>query len=297
MLELSAGRLRLTVDPERGGLVRSFDVLIASGWKPVLVSARGELRDAGQSALFPMAPFANRVRDNRLTVGGREIDLMPNTGDPLCLHGWAWQRPWHVAHVAPDHCRLTLRLREHGYDLRLRYDMQLTHSDLTLTLGAVNEGAETVPVGLGFHPYFPRLPDTMLRFVARSYWPEGPGYLPTGHDTLPDTADYAQGRHLPSAWRNNCYSGWTGSADISQPSLGYDLTFTATGATVLMFYVDPALDRFAVEPQTHVSGETHTGPNGLTALRPKHECRIEMTLSVYAHSAGPLPEGSEIEAT
>lgn len=290
MFELSAGRLNLTVDPEHGASLLSFDIVTASGRRPVLAAACADPQDAGQSALFPMAPFANRVRDNRLTIAGRAVDLSPNTDDPLCLHGWAWQRPWHVARAASDHCHLTLRLRDHGYDLSLGYEMQLSDTGLTLWLQAVNDGADTVPVGLGFHPYFPRHPDTTLRFEASTLWTEGPGHLPMGHAAVPDAADYTLGRSLPEGWRNDCYSGWTGTARIRQPGLGYGLTLEATGATVLMFYADPALDRFAVEPQSHVSGETHTGPNGLTALRPKQERRIGMTLSVHPHSAGQPPE-------
>ncbi|WP_424928980.1 hypothetical protein [Amaricoccus tamworthensis] len=288
MIELSSDRLNLSVDPDQGASIRSLDLVTASGRLPILAAACPSPQDAGQSALFPMSPFANRVRDNRLTIAGRTADLSPNTDDPLCLHGWAWHRPWHVAQVETDQCHLTLRLLDHGYNLSLGYRMRLSETGLTLSLRAVNDGSATVPVGLGFHPFFPRHPDTTLRFEASTLWPEGPGHLPMGHVPVPDAADYKLGRSLPAGWRNECYSGWKGTANISQPCLEYDLTLTSIGTTVLMFYADPALNRFAVEPQSHVSGETHTGPNGLTALRPKQEYRIAMTLSVHPHSSGPL---------
>lgn len=293
MLELTSGKLRLTVDPERGASIRAFDIQTESGSRPILAPSCPDPQNAGQSALFPMAPFANRVRDNRLDISGRDVELTPNTVDPLCLHGWAWQRPWHVAHQASDRCLLSLHLSDHGYNLTLGYELTLSNTSLRLDLWATNTGTHAVPVGLGFHPYFPRRPDTVLRFEARTFWPDGPGHLPTGRTAVPDSADFARGCRLPDTWRNDCFSGWAGAAFVSQAGLGYDLTLTSPDASVLMFYADPALDRFAVEPQTHVSGETHTGPNGLLALPPNQECRITMMLSVDPQNAGQLPEGLE----
>ncbi|XDB00201.1 hypothetical protein AB1M95_02880 [Sulfitobacter sp. LCG007] len=291
MIEMRAGGLHLSVDPDRGASIRSLDLMSASGRRPVLAAPCPDPQDSGQSALFPMAPFANRVRDNRLNIAGRAADLSPNThDDPLCLHGWAWQRSWRIAQAAPDQCQLTLRLLDHGYDLSLCYEMQLSETGLTLRLRAVNDGIDSVPVGLGFHPYFPRHRDTTLRFEASTLWPEGPDHLPIGHTRLPDAADHAPKGILPEGWRNECYSGWTGIAHIGQPALGYDLALTSSDATVLMFYADPALDRFALEPQSHVSGETHTGPSGLTALGPRQEFRIGMTLSVHPHSSSRKPD-------
>jgi aldose 1-epimerase len=231
-----------------------------------------------------MAPFANRIRNNRLIIAGHDVRPEPNTGDPLCLHGWAWQREWQVEQHAPDFCKLRLRLRAHGYELTLSYEMHLSETALHLTLGAVNESAAPAPVGLGLHPYFPRCPDTRISFAAAKVWPDGPGHLPTGSRPISERDDYSKGQTLPPDWRNECYSGWTGQARILQPSLQYDLEMSASGADVLMFYANPALERFALEPQTHVSGETHTDSGGLRVLAPGQDTGINVTLSVHSRA-------------
>lgn len=281
-VELCAGDLRVSVDPAMGAAIRAFDLADPVGRLPVLAAACPAPQDAGQSALFPMAPFANRARGNRLTIAGRDTELPPNTGDLLCLHGWAWQRAWHVEALSPGRCRLRLELRECGYDLNLTYEMRLSPNALQLELRAANQSAERTPVGLGLHPYFPRCPDTEIRFAATTVWSDGPDHLPKGAAPISSTDDYSAGRSLPHTWRNECYSGWTGTARIRQPDLGYDLELRASGTESLMFYADPALPRFALEPQSHVSGETHTGADGLTVLAPGEEKRVGLSISVQS---------------
>ncbi|UWQ17939.1 aldose 1-epimerase [Jannaschia sp. M317] len=273
-----------------GAALLSFDLATPAGPRPILAPSGSEPSDVGHSSLFPMAPFANRIRNNRLIIAGRDVQPEPNTDDPLCLHGWAWQRAWQVARQAPDSCQLRMRLRDHGYDLTLTYEMYLSETALQLTLGAVNESAAPAPVGLGLHPYFPRGADTRISFAADKVWPDGPGHLPAGSRPISECDDYSAGRSLPPVWRNDCYSGWSGQARIQQPSLGYDLDLTARGTDVLMFYADPSLERFALEPQTHVSGETHTGSDGLLALAPGQDTRISLTLSVRPHAPNPAPQ-------
>ena len=287
MPDFAAGDLRLSLDPDAGAAITSFDLGAGTARVPVIVAAAPGGRDSGGSALFPMAPFANRVRNNRLVVAGRERLLGPNTADPLCLHGWAWQRRWRVDRLAPERCVLSLDLREHGYDLALAYEIALSSAGLSLGLHARNRGPETVPVGLGFHPYFPRHDDTRIHFAAGSIWQDGPGHLPLGRAAIPEAGDFSRGRALPRDWRNDCYSGWTGAALVEQPGLGYDLTLRATGADVLMVYADPGLSRFALEPQSHVSGETHTGPHGLSELRSGRKTSITLEMRVCPRGGGP----------
>ena len=55
----------------------------------------GELSDALYSGMFPMLPFANCIRDNRLTFEGRRHEVTANmAGTRLNFHGSGWQSPW-----------------------------------------------------------------------------------------------------------------------------------------------------------------------------------------------------------
>ena len=144
----------------------------------------------------------------------------------------------------------------------------------TIGLSLTNRHNRPVPMGLGFHPYFPRRDRTTLRFCANYFWLEGPGHLPTDPLRTPRELDFTAPRLLPRTWRNNCYSGWDGSAEVAQPDLGYRLLMQSSpNLGELMFYVPLEGGRFALEPQSHTSGATSAGTgnsvaNSLLCVRP-----------------------------
>lgn len=285
-IDLSCGDLRLGLDPGHGAVITRFGRVTGAGEIPIL-AAHAPLRHPADSALFPMVPFANRARGNRLQVEGRSFALTPNTDDPLALHGLGWQRPWVVTGLDARSCRLSLDLgAEDLFACRADYAIALDETGLRLEMSLTNTGAGTIPAGLGFHPFFPRLPDTSVSFTARSLWPEGPGHLPTGRGPVPGAEDYTRLRPLPETWRNQCYSGWNGTAHIRQPTQGHALTLTADGLEALMFFAAPDQPRFAIEPQSHVSGETATGGHGLTALAPGERLTGSMVLDLRLLEGG-----------
>lgn len=287
MIALGNDRVRLTVDPDRGASVLRFEALMGAGAVPVLAPADPPGDGPAEAAMFLMAPFANRARGNRLRHGNHVIPVQPNTDEPLALHGIAWQRTWTVAAQSSD--RLRLRLDPADRDpmrLRMTFDIALTATGAAFGLTLETTGDGVLPVGLGFHPFFPRLPETTVAFAAQHLWPEGEGHLPRGREPVPGGEDYRAPRRLPEAWRNQCYSGWSGRADIDQPSLGYTLRVEARGLGALMLFATPDMPRFALEPQSHVSGETATGPDGLRSLAPGASVSGAMALDV-SQAAGP----------
>lgn len=271
MIKLSSSELRLSVLPQLGAAVHSMHYKVGDVWVPVFQPGKENPASALDCGLFWMSPFANRARDNRL---GAHV-LKPNTAEPLALHGAAWQRAWTVTECSPSHCRLALEVGagSFAYAFAVAVSLTLKGAELTIQLTIANRDRTPVAAGFGVHPYFPRRPSTRLQFRAERYWLEGVGHLPTGAVAMHPVVDFANGSPLPMEWRNNCNSGWDGRAEIEQPDLGYRLIMTADDCLrELMLFVDPQLDRFALEPQSHTSGATQVNPEppatGTTLLYP-----------------------------
>jgi len=257
-----------------------MDFLGASGWQPVLVPDIHQPTGALASGLFWMLPFANRARNNRL----HDIRLLPNTLEPLALHGTAWQKPWTIDAVDETSASLTLRA-ENPFLYSAGLKVQLQGSTCKTQLWIRNEAGQDIPAGMGAHPYFPRLSDTRMQFSASQFYLEGPDHLPTEVIQLPPELDFSVAAVLPTSWRNNAYGGWNGRATITQPSLGYQLSMIADeGLRELMFYTDPALPRFALEPQSHTSGATLqavAAPQvGLSVLHPGQTMAVRLSLTL-----------------
>lgn len=271
MIHLETESIRLDVRPEDGACIWSMDFVAASGWQPVLLPESGKAEGALHSGLFWMLPFANRARQNRL----HGFEIMPNTPEPLALHGTAWSRAWAVEETDASSARLSLSCgyAETPYPLSAGLEFQLEGTIFRAHVWVRNEADQSVPAGLGAHPYFPSLPQTTLQFEATWFYLEGPDHLPTDAITLPPELDFCNEARLPGSWRNNAYGGWTGLARIRQPDLGYQVVLQAqAGMRELMLYTAPGLSRFALEPQTHTSGATlEMSPDpqvGLSVLQP-----------------------------
>lgn len=284
MIHLQSESLRLDIVPEIGASIFGMDFKCGKDWQPVLLPDPAKPQDPPSAGLFCMLPFANRARGNLL----HDRQLQPNTAEPLALHGTAWQRSWAVERSNAASVRLSLAtaLASDPYPFSAILDIKAAGNVLYLRIVLRNDAAESVPAGLGVHPFFARLPGTKLQFRASHFYLETPGHLPGDLITLPPELDFGSSASLPLTWRNNAYGGWDGLARILQPDLGYELVMIAgKGLRELMLYVDPALPRFALEPQSHTSGatviETPASQVGLTTLAPGQTLYASLAFALF----------------
>lgn len=152
-MELSAGTTRLTVDESAGARIAALEVAGADGSRLGLV---GRYQDSPHGwGAFPMAPWAGRVRDARLTWRGTTHELPANKA-PHAIHGTVARVAWDV--VEQEAGRAVLR-RDLGPDWPwaghavLRYDLDETALRIVLEVHAEDE---EMPAWCGLHPWFPR---------------------------------------------------------------------------------------------------------------------------------------------
>src|SRR5262249_4764124 len=141
-------------------------------------------------ACYPLVPYSNRIAKAELDWAGRVHELARNFGDhPNSIHGVGWQRPWPVEardegsallpfdHVAADSDALAW-----PWTFRATQSFVLAVDEGIATLAAritiSNTGTEAFPFGLGFHPFFPRTPESELGFHADGVWQTDSTQLP-----------------------------------------------------------------------------------------------------------------------
>ena len=174
-------------------------------------------RHAGWSACFPLAPFGNRVQDNRFEFEGLAYTLAPNTDwDQHYLHGDGWISEWSVAERGPNRARVVMGndCTQSPYTYDATQTFALDGSTLTLGLEVVNRGTLALPFGLGWHPYFPLAAGTTLRACASAMWLEGADWLPTEKVAVRTDLDFRTARELPRRWVNHGFEGWNGFCEI-----------------------------------------------------------------------------------
>lgn len=212
---LSHGPLKLDVS-DQGGVIEGF-------WRdttPLLRLVKSGV--ATDASCFPLVPFANRVSGNRFVWQGREYQLQPNVEwDAHYLHGDGWLGEWQCVSRSDDSLCLVYEHLSGVYHYRVSRAFHLTADTLTVTLAVTNQGAETLPFGTGWHPYFPLSPQTRIQAQASGYWLEREQWLAGEFcEQLPQELDFNQLAPLPRQWVNNGFAGWNGKARIEQPQEG-----------------------------------------------------------------------------
>ena len=183
-VSLSNAAFGLELDPATGGAVTCFHKKTRdAGSEPIFRDAPDNLCDVGDASAFPLVPYCNRIRGGRFNFRGRDVQLTPNMkGDPSPLHGQGWRSAWHVAE-AESNCAELRYAHAPGewpwaYDAHQRFC--LDGSGLDYTLSVRNVSNDPMPVGLGFHPYFPSDARTVLSTRVDSVWVVDENVLPTG---------------------------------------------------------------------------------------------------------------------
>lgn len=261
IITLKAGELEVELAPRIGGSVASFRRRGAHGvvdlMRPMADTARLKSDPAGAS-MFPMVPYANRIVGDRFDFKGRTLQFRKhNTGESSCIHGSGWHLEWTVHNA--DIQSAELRVGHHALNGLFSYSafqrFHLSDNHLSVTMGVRNLNANLLPFGFGLHPFWTRQPDVTIRFRSTHFWLEGPDSISTERIATPPELDYSQAQPLPRTWRNNCYGGWDGFAEIVYPRSNAGLQIQAGPLfRHLMLYSDPSKTFFCLEPQTHATG-------------------------------------------
>ncbi len=165
-MELAAGDTEATVSPERGGRVSSLRV----AGRELLVQPEEVDGDVTLWGLYPMVPWAGRVRDGRFTFEG-EVRQLPVDAPPHALHGVGYRSAWDE--VGPGHLRLVLDWPLGG---TAEQRFELTSEALRLTMQVTAD--QPMPIVAGWHPCFRGGP--VLSFPAKAMWRRDGAGIPTG---------------------------------------------------------------------------------------------------------------------
>ena len=211
-----------------------------------------------------------------------EYTTQPNFDDsPHSLHGVGWMRPWEI--VSSSAVEVVMRLRHAGdadwpFPFEASQYFTLTPQAMNLQMVFTNHAEIAQPVGLGWHPYFPK----------RTAQPRCTSKSPTaGTATWPSCrsarsrsrASTATSPTSRSTTASRAGAGRRGSATRS-----FSLQLTSA-LPYLVVYTPQDRDYFCIEPVSHVSNAIHMAEpaaHGLRSVAPGESMEASMSLEVLA---------------
>ena len=275
---------RVEINPQIGGAIARY----AFHDREILRRAPSDARAVLDLACFPLVPFVNRIAFGAFRWEGRTIQLRRNFGDhPHVLHGQGWQSAWQIESQSRD--RVVLRFSHEPDDWPWAYaaeeTLALAEAGLQVALSVTNHSDWSMPVSLGFHPFFPKRTGTHFDARTNGVWLSGGTQLPTAlvapgrvFDLSPDVA-------LKNApFVDNCYTGWQRTASIQQPEDGLRIALSASAeADFLQFFVPVGADYFCAEPMSAMPDAVNrpepAQETGLRMLMPGATFSVSMTIA------------------
>jgi aldose 1-epimerase len=242
---LRAGRAQVVVDPARGGAIESVRV----DGRELLGGAElsGDEPSRFLRGCFVMAPFTGLLTGE---VGGRRIAANTPHG---AEHGTVYDSEWQVvAGGAGDNLHLRSGLGPR-WPFRGSAELSVDVSDESLRLRLAVHAEQTMPVSLGFHPWFPRsLGSADAEIIIDA----------AGSHVFDDTgmalADI--GPMTPRPW-DHVLTGVRSAPVIRWP----ELTLTLTASTQTWVVYEQLPTAFCVEPVTAPAGAVAAGQTLLEA--------------------------------
>ena len=148
LLVLDAGPAQVVVDPGGGGRVVRLDV----AGLPLIVPAEV---DGHAHGIFPMAPWAGRVRDGAFEFAGESYQL-PINAAPHAIHGTVRDRGWVVEEADGAHAELSIDLGSAWpFAGSAVQRLVLTPESLSFEM-EVRAAEAAMPVTAGWHPWWSR---------------------------------------------------------------------------------------------------------------------------------------------
>lgn len=241
----------------------------------------------GCAALFP---YPGRIEKGTFPFDGREIHL-PTGPDGNAIHGVARFRPFEVVSTdasAAEGARVVTRLdsraaavppEEWPFPFALTLTATLAGGRLRIATEVANTGDGPMPMGLGFHPYFPAGPEAEVFVEADELWEQAGQGLPTGKiDRLGPTDGLRQPRALRDVpptiampegqVRNLLFRRARGGirAGVRYPSARYQIALDGgDGFGAMVFFTPVAPPVVSLEPHTCVPNAFNLQARGLPA--------------------------------
>jgi aldose 1-epimerase len=138
-----------------------------------------------------------------------------------------------------------------------------------------NLAAVAQPVGLGWHPYFPKRARSRLHVEVAERWDNDAAQLPVRK--VAQSGVDSDVAHLD---HDNCFDGWRGAARIRDERLSLQLS---SSLDRLVIYTPRQYDYFCVEPVSHVPNAIHMADafaHGLRQVAPGESAEAWMQLDV-----------------
>jgi len=255
-ITLTNGDAQLDLRPAYGGRIGRLAFGDWEVFRPI-PEDQNDVWSGFSGGSFTLVPFSNRIKGACFSFDGQNIQIAPHpTEAGNAMHGHGLISEWSVNQQSVSSAELVY-LHAGGqlgwpwtYRAVQRFD--LNPDECCITLSVTNLSDTSMPLGMGFHPYFPFEEDVDLHFVAEKEWVGSPEEFPTGRGPVVHNFSDPKGAALWRKGKAACYDGYKGEVDIHWKSSGHRLRLASNDLlSHFIIHVPDTADFFCLEPVSH----------------------------------------------
>jgi galactose mutarotase-like enzyme len=221
------------VAPESGGRIASIEV---DGIDLLLTAADAD--GPGDFGVFPMAPWAGRVRDGKFSFNGEEHQLTVNM-PPHAIHGTVRDGSWVIDDSDEHEARISCPLGR-GWPWRGWCEQTFTlYPDRLEVRMSVLASGDPFPASAGWHPWFRKTIDgheAEIDLPAQSMYKRDDDGIPTGDLVTPSSRPW-----------DDCFTDLSGPPGLRW---GDGLAVSIETDCPCLVVYDERANAVCVEPQT-----------------------------------------------
>ncbi|MEO6917931.1 MAG: aldose 1-epimerase [Collimonas sp.] len=265
---LRNGEWQLTLSPSAGGRITSLSSTREQQTTDWIVPMPEQCRQYGfpasawpKAGIYPLLPFSNRIRNGKFSWENLVLSLPLHPGEPHAMHGFGHTVEWQL--LACDSNSAEMLYSHNSGDngwpwaFLAKQTIVLEAGALAMKMEIVNISSDALPpmpLGAGFHPYFPRRFAHHVGFDAHQLWQADAEHVAIGVGDVPVQYDYRDARPIARDEEMTLYyGGWKRQAGITDQQ-GNRIAMSASPLLAhLVLHAPAALDYFCIEPVTHVA--------------------------------------------
>lgn len=294
MITLRHDGFELGLLPGTGGAVAHFKHQDANLLRPATGRAPTDM------AAFPLFPFSGRIGNGRFRWQGRDIQLDQNfPPEPHAIHGQSWLAEWDVVSATSDRALLRYVHAADAWPWAYRAEQlfRLGPNGLVLELSITNLSNETMPAGIGWHPYFPSA-GAEIEADTTVVWETGPDMLPRPPRPPMASEQLREGAPIAELSLDTPFTTASRPVTIRWPEHRRMLRMLPDELLrFLIVYTPPGEEFFCAEPVSHVPDMVNlaapASETGLVALTPGETLKgaVRLELSPLATGSAEADDG------
>ncbi|MCQ2915047.1 MAG: aldose 1-epimerase [Alphaproteobacteria bacterium] len=290
-ITIKSGDFSATIAPKVGGALMCWQKNENGQLIDIMrhaLSTAVEQKQADQTAMFPLVPYSNRIRGGSFIYWGIRRNVPRNhpiVPDPL--HGEGWQKEWSIEEQSDS--KLVICFDHDGksgfpFAYHAQQTFEIINNTLNVVLKLTNKGGLPMPCGLGWHPFFPKDNDTIVKFKNKTLWAHEASAPRERPIKVSPEWCFDKGLEISTLELDTCFGGFDGKAEIEWPSRKRKVNLTALSDFGHVVVWSPKGENFfCVEPVTNANDAFNLASRGIAGtgiktLDPEESLRENLTL-------------------